>query len=32
MKTLYNAAMAAVCFVLVVVIDAVFDANDYPQG
>lgn len=32
MKTLYNAAMAIVCFVLVVVIDALLDVNNYPQG
>lgn len=32
MKTVYNAAMAAICFVLIVVIDALLDANDYPQG
>lgn len=32
MKTVYNAAMAAICFVLIVVIDALLDVNDYPQG
>jgi hypothetical protein len=32
MKTIYNAAMAVLCFVLVVVIDALLDVNSYPQG
>jgi len=32
MKTAYNAAMAVICFVLVVVVDALLDVNSYPQG
>lgn len=32
MKTIHNAAMAAICFVLVVIIDALLDVSSYPQG
>lgn len=32
MKTIYDAAMAAICFVLVVIIDALLDVGSYPQG
>lgn len=32
MKTTFNAVMAAICFVLVVVIDALLDVSSYPQG
>lgn len=32
MKTIYNAVMAALCFVMVVVIDALLDVSSYPQG
>lgn len=32
MKTIYNAVMAVICFVLIVIIDALLDVNDYLQG
>lgn len=32
MKALRNVVMAAVCWLLIVVIDVLLDVNDYPQG
>lgn len=32
MKTIYDAVMAVISFVLVVVVDAMLDVNSYPQG
>lgn len=32
MKTLYNAAMAIACLVLISFIDALLDVSSYPQG
>lgn len=32
MKTIYDAVMAVMSFVLVVVVDAMLDVNSYPQG
>ena len=32
MNTVYNAAMAIACLVLITVIDALLDVNSYPQG
>lgn len=32
MKTVYNAAMATACLVLIGVIDALLDVSSYPQG